>query len=164
MRSGPYYYFWSRARPENGQTSPPSFRAPQRREDGPGRAHSPGPRVSYPYGGRGEVSRHNAPPFSPVGRPRRYLNGDYPLTSTLAMGRRRGGGSQTRRRLGKCIPTEPSNRHHKKPGRTPAEKTAPLNQSRLGRAPVGTTPIDQFTRHCGVRKIYWHHLLGSVEG
>jgi hypothetical protein len=31
------------------------------------------------------------------------------------------------------------------------------------RAPVGTMPINQFTRHCGARKIYWHHLLGSVE-
>src|SRR5215218_3336178 len=74
-------------------------------------------------------------------------------------------GEPTRRRLGKCIPN-PSclTPYHKKPGHAPAEKTAPLNQSRLGRAPVGTMPSDQFTRHCGARKIYWHHLIGSVEG
>ena len=55
---------------------------------------------------------------------------------------------------------EPPNPPPDKPGRAPAEKTAPLNQSRLERAPVGTTPIDQFTRLCGARKIYWHNLKG----
>ena len=71
-----------------------------------------------------------------------------------------------RGRLGKCI-QNPSclTPHHKKPGRAPAEKTAPLQQSRLlGRAPVGTMPNGQFTCHCGARKIYWHHLLGAVKG
>jgi len=87
-----------------------------------------------------------------------------PVTSTPAMGRRRGGGNQ--RAVDWVSVSQPSRLtpHYKKPGRAPAEKTAPLHQSRLGRAPVGTTPIDQFTRHCGARKIYWHHLLGSVEG
>jgi hypothetical protein len=87
-----------------------------------------------------------------------------PVTSTPAMRRRRGGRTKRAADWVSVSLPEPSIPPPQKPGRAPAEKTAPLNQSRLlVRAPAGTMPSAQFTRHCGAHKFYWHHLRDRLR-